>query len=181
MNKLLTLLAIGALMAMATASFATGVNATATSSFNTDVNEMAVLAIAGTAGDLVLAAPTIGGAAIVAVPSATTYAQYTSVITSGKTRILDAAITTGTIPAGTTLQLTAGTTAGTGNVGITAGQVTLTSTAASIVTGIGSCNTGTTATSGTNLSYVLSVSAIGSLVTTATNNITVTFTLNDGA
>jgi len=181
MKQLLSLVAISGLMALATAAFATGVSTTATSSFNTDVNEMAVLNIAGYPGNLVLGAPGTGGTTIDNASDATTYAQYTSVIATGKTRILDAKISAGSIPAGTTLKLTAGNPGGTGNVGTKAAQVTLTGTAASIVTGIGSCNTGTGDTDGTNLSYQLSVSAIGSLVKTALNNVTVTFTLNDGA
>lgn len=181
MKQFLTLLAVGGLLVLATAAFA--VNDTATSAFGTNVNEIAVLDIFGIAGDLTLVAPTTGGAAIAAVTSATTYAQYTSVIDTGKTRILDAKITAGTIAAGTTLKLTAGTpnVSGGGNLGTAASQVTVTDTAANIVTNIGSCATGTGGTAGVNLNYELSVSAIGSLIKTVANEITVTFTLNDGA
>jgi len=189
MKQFLSLLAISALMALATSVFATepDIDATATSHFNTNVTEMAVLNITAGAVDLVLVAPATGGAAIAAVSDHSTYAQYTSVIGVGTTRTLDARISTGTLPTGTTLTLLPAATAGNGTKGtsvssaITLGTVGTLSgtTAASIVTGIGSCNTGVGATDGVKLTYELSVQAIGSLKTTATNDITITYTLTD--
>ena len=167
------------LLALATAAFA--VTDTATSSFQTNVNAMAVVDISGTAANLTLVAPSTGGAAISAVSDATTYAQYTSVISTAKTRSLDAKISSGTVPAGTALKLTAGTPTGTGTLGTAGSQITLSGTVQDIITAIGSCNTGTGGTAGSNLSYELSVTAVGSLVTTAANSVTITFTLNEEA
>ncbi len=55
----------------------------------------------------------------------------------------------------------------------------MTSTAADIVEGIGSCATGTGATNGAQLTYVLSINTMTSLVASDNHTVTVTLTLTD--
>lgn len=113
-----------------------------------------------------------------------TYAQYTSVVSEGETRTIDAAITAGTIPTGLELKLEAATpTGGEGTVGSgVADGVTFTGSTGggSIIENIGSCATGTGTNVGAQLTYTLSVADFASLVA-GTTDVTVTFTLTDAA
>jgi hypothetical protein len=68
------------------------------------------------------------------------------------------------------------------NEGTSAGQVTLSNeSATNIVTGIGTCATGTTSTDGTKLTYTLTVDTMGSLVAAQEKHLSVTFTLTDAS
>lgn len=116
----------------------------------------------------------------------TIWLNYSSIVENNTTtRNVTAAITTGTLPTGVTLSVTAAADAGAGDgtVGTTAGAVSLTGTAQNVVTGIGSCYTGNGASSGHNLTYTVALGAgAGSYATLFTDNnttVTVTYTITD--
>ena len=87
---------------------------------------------------------------------ATARVKISSIIAQGQTRTLSAQVTTGAIPGGTTLKLAAQTpnSAFGGTKGTFGSDATLSTTSAtSIVTGIGSCYSGTEADDGYVLNY----------------------------
>ena len=112
-----------------------------------------------------------------------TWVNYSSIVPSGTTRDVTAAITSGTVPSGLVLKVTAGSYSGSGKgtTGTSAGQVTLSSTAQNVISGIGSSYTGDGQDNGHNLSYVLELTSAddyGQLVKDNTS-ITVTYTITD--
>lgn len=107
--------------------------------------------------------------------------NYSSIIASGSLRKvtvqLDAAV-----PDGLVLEVTASADSNTGagtRGGVSGSAVTLSTTAADIVTGIGSCYTGDGISNGHNLSYALSadVANYGDIVSTVGTTINVTYTI----
>lgn len=144
--------------------------------------QIAAISVLGTTGNpaaLVVSAPAVGGDTPTNPTDNTTYAQYTSTVAAGTTRRLqanwgglDAA------PAGCSLLLTA-TPAALPNQGASAGQITIGAAATDIVTGIGSCATGTGPTNGAQLTYVLSIDSMTSLVAGDNHTVTITLTLTD--
>jgi hypothetical protein len=139
-------------------------SATATQTVTMSVNAIGVLAVTGNPSTLSVSAPTVGGDTPSNPSSNTTYAQYTSTVGSTGTRKITAAWGgTDAAPAGCSLKLAAAPAGGT-NQGSTAGQITLSSTAQDLITAIKSCATGTAATNGAQLTYVLSVNSVTSLV-----------------
>lgn len=142
------------------------------------VNEIAELNVTTSNVALDVTAPTAAGGSPQGDSDATSYLQYTSTVVSGATRTITAQITSGTVPSGLTLNAEA-TASGATNAGsAVSGGVDLSSTAQTIVSGIGSCATGTGATDGANLTYTLSVDTPSSLVIGSTT-LTVTYTLTD--
>ena len=101
------------------------------------------------------------------------------------TRDITAAITSGTLPGGMQLDVTAAAYAGSGDgqTGSSAGPVTLSGAAQDVVTGIGSAYTGDGANNGHNLTYALSLSgAIGSYAALDADDATtlqITYTISD--
>ena len=128
---------------------------------------------------LTTSAPALGGQDPVGDTDSSKLLQYTSLVASGVTRritvewgALDAA------PAGTSLKLEAvSVPAGCGTAGA---QVTVSSTAQNLITGIGSCATGTGG-SGAALTYTFSIDDVPSLVVGDSETVTITFTLTDAA
>jgi len=177
--KTLKALAIGGIFGLGIIGLmgaATSVNQTVTMG----VNSICVLAVTANPGALTVTAPAIGGATPSNPTDNTTYAQYTSTVGAGTTRSLtvqwggsDAA------PNGCALRLTAAPQGG--NKGATAGQITLSSTAANIVTGIRSCATGSGATNGAQLIYELAVTDVEALVAGQSQQATITLTLTDAS
>lgn len=154
--------------------------ATATQTVTMGVNTICVLAVTGNPAALTVTAPAVGGATPSNPTDNTTYAQYTSTVGAGTTRRLTAQWGgSDAAPAGCALRLTAGPQGG--NRGVTAGQITLSSVAANIVTGIRSCATGTGAGVGAQLTYELAVTDAESLVAGASTTATITLTLTDAA
>lgn len=99
-------------------------------------------------------------------------------------RRVTAAITSGTVPGGMVLKVTAGAAAGSGDgtLGGTAGVVTLDGTAQNVVTAIGSCYTGDGTTNGHQLTYALELDAGGNYADLDINDATtleITYTLTD--
>lgn len=126
---------------------------------------------------------TVAGTAI-SGGTGTSYAQVSSIVTSTQTRTMSASVTG--VPTGTTLAVTTsvptnGNYAGT--VGTGTSSVTLSGTDATIVTGIGSCYTGTAAGDGYQLDYAWDAGAAGSYGTifaTGATTATVVLTLSAG-
>jgi hypothetical protein len=153
--------------------------ATATQTVTMQIAAISVLGTTGNPATLAVSAPAQGGATPANPTSNTTYAQYTSTVPAATTRRLQANWgVADAAPAGCSLLLTA-TPAVLPNQGTTAGQITMTSTATNIVTAIGSCATGTTGTSGAQLTYVLSINTLTSLVAGDNHTVTITITLTD--
>jgi hypothetical protein len=176
--KALKTLLVGIVLALGLAGL-TFAQSTANQTVTMQISAISVLGVTGNPAALVVSAPALGGDTPSNPTSNTTYARYTSTVATGVTRrlqanwaVLDAA------PAGCSLLLTA-TPAGLPNQGSSAGQITMTSTATNIATGIGSCATGTTATSGAQLTYVLSVNTMTALVAGDNHVVTITLTLTD--
>jgi len=143
------------------------------------IASISVLAMTGNPATLAVSAPAQGGATPANPSSNTTYAQYTSTVAPSVTRRLQANWgATDAAPAGCSLLLTA-TPAVLPNQGTSSGQITMSSTAANIVTAIGSCATGTGATNGAQMAYVLSINTMTSLVAGDNHTVTVTITLTD--
>lgn len=109
--------------------------------------------------------------------NASTYFQMTSIVPSTQ-KLKVSANVSGIIPAGTKLQLTVGScTTGDGARGNVSSAVTLTTNSPKdIITNIGSCYTGTTATSGYNLYYSWGVDTANQSLLKATPTVTVTIT-----
>lgn len=107
--------------------------------------------------------------------SSSTYFQMTSIVPSSQTLKVTANVS-GSIPSGTKLQLTVNPcTTGDGARGNVSSTVTLVSNSPKdIITNIGSCYTGTTATSGYNLFYSWGVDPANQALLKATPTVTVT-------
>jgi hypothetical protein len=162
---------------------ASGTN-TATQSFNLGVDDIAAMATSGNPGALILTAPVTGGDDLPVATDSSTYLRYTSVVKSGKYRNMQAQITGGTVPAGTTLTLAVTVPTGPdllGSPGLLYGSGTcpLSGTAQQFLQGVLTCVTGTGATDGANLSYTLATSDWRVLKTDASSDITVQFTFTD--
>jgi hypothetical protein len=115
----------------------------------------------------------------------TLWMNYSSIIgsTTEPSRDVTVAITTGTLPGGMELKVLAAADAGggAGTVGTPTAEVTLSTTTQNIVTGVGSCYTGTGTTNGHQLTYTLSLSAgnYADLDFDDATTLTVTYTLTD--
>ena len=127
--------------------------------------------------------PVVGGDPVLGTTDATRYLQYTSLVASGTTRNVTAALDA--LPAFAVgalhIELTA-TPSGGANEGAGSGAVSLTTVAADIITGIGSCATGTAlGADGANLSYELVIDDPTLLNVTDTDTVQVTLTLTDAS
>jgi hypothetical protein len=109
------------------------------------------------------------------------YMQLTSIAPLNTTRRITASITSGFVPAGTLLKLTASNcTSGNGTRGTPAGQITLIKNVnTTLINSIGSGYTGTASTNGFNLTYYWNVDPANydKLRAVASAPITVTFTI----
>jgi hypothetical protein len=144
------------------------------------VSEICVIDVTGNPSVLVIVPPSDGGDTPANPSDSSTYAQYTSVVASGKTRSITAQWAAGdAAPSGCVLQLQAQPAGG--NQGTSAGTITLSSTPQNIVTGIGSCATGRGSTQGARLTYTLVINDVESLVAGEEKTVTVTLTLTDDA
>ncbi len=116
--------------------------------------------------------------------SGTSYAQVSSIVSSGQTRKIQASYDQ--IPAGTTLDVTGDLPTsgnGGGTFGASANTVTLSTTAQDIFTGVGSCYTGTAAGDGYVLNWQWNAGApgnYGQIVATSGSSTNVTITITAG-
>ncbi|MDO9512425.1 MAG: hypothetical protein Q7J34_11750 [Bacteroidales bacterium] len=114
------------------------------------------------------------------VLDATLWLNVTSIVGTAQTRKVTAEISAGTVPEGTTLAVEAAANAGfgEGTFGAPLGQITLSSTAGDLISGIGSCYTENGGSKGYNITYVWARAAggFGSLLN-FTSTVTITYTL----
>ena len=130
------------------------------------------------------AAPTEAGEAIVAPTTGlnTKWLNYSSILNASGAGSTSRKVTVesmAAVPAGITIGVTAGTPTGTGTTGSSAGAVaTISTTAADVITGIGSVYTGNGPGVGSQLTYAIGLGTYSALVA---GNITVTvkYTLVD--
>jgi len=186
MRKLLLIFAaIGMMAGFAGKVMGQGVDIpTAGEDITWSLSEMKLVGVVGTPPSLTFIQPTVAGDSILSATAATSYLQYTSVVTGAKLRKINVAIS-GTVPTSTKLYVVAGADAGSGNGTVgTASDVrglVGSATALDIVTGIGSCFTNTGSTDGRLLTYTWSVIPTGwaALKTTSGSSIHATYTITD--
>lgn len=134
---------------------------------------------------LTFAAPTQAGLPLTvssASSNSTKWLNYSSAINAGgTTRTISAQVTSGTIPAGVSLRVQAGTYTGTGagTLGTPAGLVTLGPTAQTVVSGIGRCYTGNGGNRGHLLTYSMIISNYDLLNFSQSTNLQITYTISD--
>ncbi len=150
------------------------------------IPEVALLDLEGnTSVTLTPTAPTEAGEAFdfSSATSSAVWVNYSSVVAAAKARSVSVQITDGVVPNGLTLTVVAGTDAGQGkgNVGSSAGTITLSSDAQTLISNVRSCWTGTGASKGHNLTYALDLTSednYGDLAN-ADTDIEITYTISD--
>ena len=130
---------------------------------------------------LATVAPVTAGDPVTATTDATKILDYSSLVPTLTTRTIDAQVTTGTLPDGISLLVTASApAAGLGTLGASVGQVSIVvGSATTLINGIGSCHT--TIGGGHTLTYTLGIVTLASLDTTDSQLVTVTLTLTDAS
>lgn len=158
----------------------------AASTVTVDIPAHAYLAIAGTSSlTMPFTKPTAAGLAIVApTANSTLWLNYSSIVTAvsaaaGRT----ISVKTSALIPGVDVKVAAATpvmTNGNGTGGVGSAALILTATDQSIVTGIGSCQTGTGTNSGSQLTYdvLANLATYGSLIA-STPVVTVTYTMTE--
>lgn len=136
------------------------------------VSEIAEIAVSGNISMTISGTGTAGTQPTDPTDSSSTL-QYTSTVDGTNVRAITAEISAGSVPSGTSLDLDASSFGA--NEGSSAGPITLSGTAANLITGIGSVATGAT---GPTLDYTWSIDDMTALVI-GTDPVTVTFTLLD--
>jgi hypothetical protein len=164
--------AVGAALLVGLAGTAFAVNDTADQTVTITVEEIAQLSASGSPGTLILSqAGTTPGSLPVAATEATTSLSWTSNVTAGHTRKVTAGLDA-TFTAGIVLKATLAKPAGSN--GASAGQKTLSATAADMLTGV----TNENCTSAT-ISFEATLSAIIAPVTDETKTLTWTLTAEE--
>jgi hypothetical protein len=161
MKKLLFCIVAGLIMLFCGSAFAQ----TATQTVTFQVTAIDEISVSGDPGALIVNSATAGSQPDAATDATTSYAVTTNGSSKKVTGEIDSAM-----PANTTLAVTLTAPSG----GSSAGQVTLTTSAADLVTGIS-----TLAESGMTISYNFSATAAAGVVASDTR--TVTLTLTDGS
>ena len=176
MKKIIVVSLITILMGIGSVAFA--LSDDAIHDVTMQVNEIALIDLnSAVAITLTTNPPANGGEAPLGDSDASKLLQYTSLVASGVSRRISAQWgATDAAPAGTSLLLEATSAPG----GASAGQITLSSTAQDLITGIGSIATGTGA-NGAALTYTFSIDNVSSLVVGANETVTITFTLTDAS
>ncbi|SFP25507.1 hypothetical protein SAMN04515674_102127 [Pseudarcicella hirudinis] len=165
---------VGSVMAQTTASASISFNLPSVGLLDLEPNNSAIT--------LAMQSPTEAGRALT-VPSSnnTKWLNVTSSVAVGVTRKITAQISSGTLPAGLNLLLTvsAYSGSGSGTFGTAGSNLSLTTSAQNVVTGIGGAYTGNGANNGYNLTYSLQISNYGQLKHDASTSLTITYTLTD--
>jgi len=178
MKKLISILLV-MVLTLGLSGVALAVTGTATQSVTVTVAEIAVVDVTGGVLTMAVVAPTQGGALPADVTNATAYLQYScNGATTGptKTRKITVAISAAT-PVTYDLKVVASAPAA--GLGTAAATVTLSTTAADLITLIGNGNTGTGTTDGSNLTYT--VTCVSMPAVDAGTAYTVTYTLTEVA
>lgn len=155
-------------------------------SLTVTIPEIALLDLEGTTSiTLTPASPTEAGNSL-NFASATNngiWLNYTSIVATGKTRNVTVQITSGSVPTGLALKVSAGTIAGSGQgtFGTPTAQVTLSNLAQSIITGIGSAYTGSGTNTGHQLNYLLDILSLNNYdqIVQGNTTVTVTYTISE--
>lgn len=148
-----------------------------------ELDAMRILDIEGTAPSLHLIKPDEAGDAVPEVTSALSWINYTSIIATGTTNKVTVVLTK-VPPTWTTLEVVAASHAGTGDgtYGTASAERTLASAseAQDIITGIGSCWTGTGNANGHQLTYTWGITAgsyASAISVASATDITATYTI----
>lgn len=176
---------IGMIVALALTSIqAMGQSSTASSnhSLTMGIPEVCLLGTGAAAISLQLTTTTAGNQ--IAGGTGTGFAQVASIVSASETRTITASITG--VPSGTTLNVTTtppsgGNSGGVLGTGTTAITLVNSAPAVTLVTGIGSCYTGSASTDGYTLDYAwnAAVGNYGSIVATTGSTATVVLTITD--
>ena len=170
-------LALTAVLAFVLTAFPVRGGLIHTSTVSTSVASFCLLGVTSSAITLTIANPATPGAIPADATSTSTYAQYSSTVATGVTRRITAAWAVGnSAPTGCTLKLLATPASG---MGSSAGQITISSTAQNIITGIGGCATGSGGTEGAQMGYSLSVTTMTTLVAAQSTIASITLTMTD--
>ena len=147
---------------------------------NATVSPVLSVHATGVPSGLSLQSPSTGGAVPAGGADSSTYLLYTSSVASAGTHRVTVALGA-PLPTGVTLKLQASAPAGdkVGTVGTPSAALTLSTTAQSLITGIGACYTGTSAGDGAQLSYHLAVATWASYKAFTASNTTITFTMTN--
>ncbi len=150
------------------------------------IPEVALLDLEGTtAVTLSPTAPTEAGLAFdfTTATNSSVWVNYSSVVAAQKSRNVTVQITNGSVPTGLTLTVAAGADAGAGKgtTGTSAGTITLSATAQTLISGVKSCWTGNGSSKGHNLTYALDLTSADNYsdLANANTDITITYTLTD--
>ena len=174
--KKLTVVLVFSLFVIGLAGVA-GAQSSATHDVTININDIAEVNVNGSDISLTVTAPGAGGSDPQGDSNTDAQLQYTSVVSS-TTRLVSAKISAGSVPSGLSLAVQPTGTPGT-NEGTYGSSVTLTATDQNLVTGVGSCATGTGASDGATLSYSLSVDDPTQLDYGDDTTVTITYTLTD--
>ena len=145
---------------------------------------MRILDLEGPPPSLTFIVPTNGGALIADVSSNTSWLNYTSITENGNTNKITVSISGDNVPAGTKFKVQASeyTGNGDGEMGTPTGLVVLSASSQDLITGIGSCYTGTGTANGHQLTYTWTIEPDGysSLAAVGSSTITATYTIIAG-
>ncbi|MBU0528664.1 hypothetical protein KKF86_02785 [bacterium] len=158
-----------------------------TESFNNvyfTIPEFALIDIEPNASDIIFSfdAPTEAGEQLESLSDNTKWLNYTSTVTiGGLLKNITAQITSSTIIPGLKIELLVSNYSGSGQgvLGTPVGAINLSTTAQTIITGIGGCFTNTGANSGHNLEYNVSINDYLVFEVPATPSIDIVFTISN--
>lgn len=147
------------------------------------INQVALLDLepAVSSISLIASTPSEAGAPVTEVSNNSSWLNYTScVATTSPARLVSVQLT-GTLPPGVELRLRVSpfSGAGQGVLGTSAGTVTLSATATTIVSGIRGCYTGNGANNGHQLTYTLVISNYAALEAAGYNPFLVSYTISN--
>ena len=152
-----------------------------TSNVSIIINEVAAVQISGGDITLTLQAPSTAGQPPQNAVDSTRYLQYTSSLQTGQSRQVAASwLPLDSAPGGCSLSLQASP-AGRSGEGTSAGQITVSSTAQIVITGITRCATGTGATDGALLTYTLAVVTAADVIAGQVMSATIVLTISDAS
>ena len=177
MKKLKVILIIAIILTLCNIGEVLAADVTDTMVVHLNVEEIAVIIVnPGSDVTLTVSAPETAGDVPADTVNNSNYLQYTTTVAGSSTKKITAQLSAAVLT-GCSLKLASEVGSGS-NEGTSAGQVTLSSVSApDIITGIGTCATGTSSTDGAKLTYTLTVDTISSLIASEQKHLTVTFTL----
>ncbi len=184
-NKKLLVLGLIILTNLSIVSAQDGSN-TATNVVSLGMPEVYMLASNSATVNLTLTPTTAGNAVVSSVADSTARVLISSVVAEAQTRTLTAKISAGSVPAGTYLNLVAQTPNATfvGTAGTFAAEIQLSATDQNIITGIGTCYSGTSSDDGYKMKYTYGVpestEQYDLIRASGGSAVTITFTLSAG-